>query len=113
MENQKFELGPIQEKWLQSLEQNPDRQMKHYLGLRGLDGNYKACCRWTDDYMKDGPSASCLFESYAKLGLRSKTGAGISVSFEDLAVLNDTGKTWPEIAAIVRANPEEYFTKSY
>lgn len=42
-EQTKFELGPIQKEWVQSLKDHPERQMMAQLG-KGNINNYKACC---------------------------------------------------------------------
>ena len=132
-----FKLGPIQTKWLESLEQHPERQNKNTLGKRYPDGSYTACClgelgliagvcRWgglsdnvlivTDLSAIDEYSANYLDgTSYEEVGLysaRGRTRDGDNQDVNTLASLNDNSKTWPEIAAIVRANPAMYFKKS-
>lgn len=130
----KFKLGPIQTKWLQSLEAHPERQLKHRLGIKKSsdDTSYQACClgelgliagvcQWEGINLstKKFSERGVLLGVYKELGLYSphgdkKTFANHLVSRElSLAELNDSGTTWPEIAAIVRANPEGYFSKSF
>lgn len=60
-----------------------------------------------------------LSNSWKGLGLRSRTGE-LSKSvrrnnrnYDSLAEMNDGPFTWLEIAAYVRANPENVFTKSF
>lgn len=119
-----FKLGPLQTKWLESLENNPERQTQKILG-EGSRENYKACClgeaamicgvaefRNGDIYNKDNRG---LFIDFKLMGLRSHEGGNCKFGFpsdSSLTYLNDNGKTWPEIAAIVRADPEAYFTES-
>lgn len=121
----KFKFGPIQTLWLESLENNPERQTTHKLGVKSEDGlSYKACClgeygliagkcKWVGNRLQDGAYFGTLVESNLDLGLRSSAGTPKNIKHGSLANLNDhQGKTWPEIAAIIRANPEEYLTKS-
>lgn len=127
----KFQLGPIQTKWLESLEAHPKRQMKSSLGTKKQeDGDeYKACClgelgliaglcewRGTDlTVTQDGCKISdtYLINVWEELGLRSERGsADDGEESNDLAELNDGGYSWPDIAARIRKNPEAYLTKS-
>lgn len=131
-----FELGPIQEAWLKRLEEHPERQDKEKLGVKHPDGTYTACClgeglltlceltsrvpAWSPDgTLFDGDSAdpqwrSSLYlqNSWRELGLRSSAGLTAD-RLTCLAELNDHPKTtWVDIAAAIRANPENFFTKS-
>ena len=121
-----FKLGPLQEEWVQSLEQHPERQMIQRLGRKNSDGSYRACClgqagliavvcEWNEDgdLVVKGGGGYALLErnSYKAMGLRSPSGFSKG-TLSPLAVINDSGATWPEIAALIRANPEEYFTHS-
>lgn len=125
-----FKFGPLQEQWLQSLEQNPDRQLTGSLGRKELDGSYRACClgelglitdkcEWSGNFLivKDDsdnvPSTIILRNVHEDLGLNSESGLSITDNILSLSHMNDKGKTWPEIAAIVRTNPTSYFNKSY
>ena len=130
----KFEFGPIQTKWLESLENNPERQTNGHLGTKLSDGTYKACClgelaitaglaQWNElnelvVFNSMGNSLAYLHGVHDKVGLHSPTGRvpercqKTYPSKPSLSQLNDNGKTWPEIAAIVRENPEDYFFKS-
>lgn len=121
-----FEFGPIQEQWLKSLEEHPERQTSFRLGTRYLDGSYKACClgelgliagicEWSGSTLivKESSRSSALLDGvYEQVGLRSSNGSPSNFNFKNLSVMNDQMDTWPEIAAHVRKNPEEYFTKS-
>ena len=40
----KLELGPKQREWVESLRNNPERQLIGNLGEKYSDGTYKACC---------------------------------------------------------------------
>lgn len=121
-----FKFGPIQEKWLKSLEEHPERQAKQSLGYREKDGTYKACClgelgliAGICDFNEEGYLyAKCetqhtglLHDVYEQVGLINSSGSSRD-KLESLSNLNDYYKTWPEIAAIVKANPELYFNKS-
>lgn len=120
-----FKLGPIQEAWLQSLEQHPERQLQGALGKKNDDGSYKACClgelgliaslcEWSNNILHiigQPGLAFTLSNIYNKVGLRGSNGVAMP-PHDSLARLNDRGVTWPEIAAIVRANPESYFNES-
>lgn len=120
-----FILGPLQEKWMQSLEQHPERQGRNTLGVQMSNGSYKACClgeggltagicRWDEEGLLvdiDSGSTHYLDSGYIKLGLRDKRGVAKDyILSESMASMNDDGYSWPEIAAIVRGNPEAYFT---
>lgn len=133
---EKFVFGPIQTAWLKSLRENPDRQMKHSLGQKDyLDADpdsqdaekYHACClgeagliagvcEWEGyilvvagcEYKSKNKS---LLEVYGAIGLRSNIG-GAKDNIDSLANLNDGGKTWPEIADIIEANPTRYLAES-
>lgn len=116
-----MKLGPIQEKWLQSLEQNPERQHKGSLGVKTEDG-YKTCClgelgiiagkcRWIDNKLADGTNLFTL-TSAEEIGLYDEVGV-TKDGQDSLASMNDKSYTWPDIAQIVRANPENFFSKSF
>lgn len=128
-----FKLGPLQEAWSKSLEKHPERQMKNKLGERTGD-TYLACClgvagliagvlEWdTVDNLcvkgAPGEITALTNESYLAIGLRSPTGTpydqfsqNSEEGFHALSYLNDNGSTWPEIAAILREHPEQYFTE--
>jgi len=100
-----MKIGPIQEVWLQRLENNPDIQMESSLGY--MDSMcYKACClgeylltyyrengweisqlwrsKEDDMYLVDGDTEEVLKTSYEKLGLFSSNGAfGLSDDDDD------------------------------
>ena len=127
-----MQLGPVQERWVQFLEQHPDLQGTSRLGYIVRDGENlcdgtKMCCLGAalftlypykvgslDDY---GYKLS-LETTYKILGLNNPRGS-LKVSFTEgrmhfysLAEMNDKGFTWPEIAAYIRANPENVFERS-
>lgn len=123
----KFKFGPIQTKWLKSLEQNPERQLKGYLGIKFDYDDYKCCClgelgliagicewRNNDLYVNSSRSnsSSYLYAVHEKVGLFSPQGDSKDRELKGLARMNDDGVTWPDIAAHVRKYPEQYFTKS-
>jgi hypothetical protein len=43
------------------------------------------------------------------LDLYDSMGCPVDINGPSLVMMNDNGKTFPEIAAIIRANPEKYF----
>lgn len=123
-----FEFGPIQTKWLESLEAHPERQATSVLGFKNPDNTYKACClgelgliaglcEWFSNKLIAKSNSQnldvYLSEVYEEVGLYSENGNHKDNEYnQSLSFLNDNGKTWPQIAAIIRANPEDYFFKS-
>lgn len=126
-----MQLGPIQEKWVKALEDNPEEQGFNKLG--NITDN-KYCClgklcmilheiKGTTPTVTDISSLidnDSLFylKSYKKAGLLDEAGelkeyAKIdNKSYASLADMNDNGCTWTEIAAYIRANPDNVFNKS-
>lgn len=129
----KFELGPLQRMWLDQLRKHPERQAKDQLGYVYVE-DYKACCLgelhlcahringkkfpFVEDKIVDGVDDMSLETSYELYGLRDPIGSPertIKINggfYDSLSELNDGGITWPEIADIVEADPENFFTKS-
>lgn len=132
-----MKLGPIQERWVTSLEQNPERQMHGSLGWKNADGTYRACClgeggliagvcKWKEygSLANLGVDSVVVLENYNALGLRGKTGTfleSVTINetlFTSLADMNDVPNSagycfsWKDIAAYIRANPENVFTHS-
>ncbi len=121
--------GPLQRKWLDSLRNNPQRQVGGRLGIKEGNGDYKVCClgelglitgecEFTDKGVlteKRNFSTGALHCSYRFLGLNSPFGDAVKDDFSlrPLSVLNDSLMIWPEIADHVEENFEYYFTKSY
>lgn len=127
---EKFEFGPIQTKWLESLEQNPERQEKEKLGIIRPNDSYGACCLGELGLMaglcefnskgelyvigeKTSNSTGILSGVHEQVGLYSACGSPKKYNdgHSALTFLNDNKCTWPEIAAIIRANPTVYFSK--
>lgn len=121
-----FPFGPIQKKWLQNLEKHPERQATGMLGAR-IAGSYQACCLGElgliagllifdeEGSLRENSLAgngTVLTRYYSHLGLRSAGGECLDDRFQSLASMNDSGKTWPEIAKHVRKYGKYYFTKS-
>lgn len=100
----KFKLGPVQKAWIQSLKENPERQIQRRLGVKHQDGSYSACClgeggliagvcRWDGPRLVDiqlNNEQSLDGTTFAALGLRSPTGrakdepyAGQSFTYSD------------------------------
>lgn len=116
-------LGPNQERWLRELETTDKKQGKKL--LRSKDDKY--CCLGVgceligltpkapteDGYMYGADEDEWVApdELIENLGLHDCCGYA-KHPFEhrqDIAGLNDTGKTFKEIAAIIRADPSMYF----
>lgn len=122
----KFVLGPLQTKWIEFLEQNPDKQGRNFLGIiengkekmccLGAGGLILGTCEWLDNNLIDTSTDihDCHYlRSYEKLGLRDSRGCpSHSDLFKSLTTLNDHTKTWTEIAKLLREKPEIYFTHS-
>lgn len=142
----KFKLGPIQEAWLKSLEENPDRQRGGKLAEFNPNDkdDYKACCLGEliltkhrlegtkpiikqnklysnekyDAIIEDYGLNGVMIENYQDYGLDAAMGVikdGFkwnNIIYFSLARLNDVGCPWPEIARLIRANPEKVFNKS-
>lgn len=131
MMNNKFELGPVQKRWIKSLREHPERQMSGRLGM-GTIHDYKACCLGELGIISDtcefiagvlreeSGSVDLLRESYHKIGLHASDGAILDgriidktgSRFYSLSAANDSGMTWPEIADYVELNPEKIFFRS-
>lgn len=113
-------LGPLQLEWLEALESGKFEQGRDF--LRSED---KFCClgvacelSGVKSILKD--AAGVIKHEYLgerhylpkeivdKLKFRDNDGSGNFGS--SIAQLNDEGKTFKEIAAIIRANPAQYFT---
>ena len=126
---EEFVFGPIQTKWLWSLENNPERHGFGSLGTLLEDGIYRMCClgelgliggkcEWVDGSLindhKEFRSRYYLYD-YKELGLYNAYGlpeGNNAVGLRGLALMNDLKYTWLQIASIVRANPTAYFSKS-
>lgn len=138
----KFKYTPVQELWLSQLEKHPERQTKETLGHKNIKENgkqdrripYFACClgeaaicisrikknklpfNFEGDIYDD--SDNYLSKSYKKMGLRSEEGFFKNANFKylkghkSLDELNDNGFTWPQIAKIIRKNPNNIFTNN-
>lgn len=120
-----MELNELHKKWLKSLREHPERQCSRKLGqiINKDTKEYEACClgellllhKGEDIFnnmgvISDGNSTCYPNASYRELGLYSPTGIPRN-TLEDipsLSELNDSGKTWPEIADIIESNPERY-----
>ena len=135
----KFELGPLQKMWVQSLREHPERQMGGQLGEVTKTGDYKACCLGellicasniglaTKDFkpgydIKDTTNAKVIAsEGYLSaktaeiVGLHTYAGALLTGNLEgnySLASANDNGVSWTTIADYVETHPENIFKKS-
>lgn len=118
-----MKLGKLQRKWVNYLKKHPEQQTGGSLGYKN-SGEVKMCCLGAAGLI----IGSCEFEkgllveiesdnsyylakSYSEIGLISDIG---DVKNEDsLANLNDDGvHTWTDIAYLIEAAPELFFTKS-
>jgi len=125
-----MKIGPIQEQWLQRLEQHPELQTNARLGELTEDG-YRACCLgeylltyhrclgtdisrlFNNGVLQDGDDYYVLVESFDDLGLQDDAAHIFGdCEYDSLAEMNDNGVSWPEIAAYIRKYPEMVFTKS-
>lgn len=121
METQdKFELGPLQQKWIIALK---SEEYKQGGGLLYRASNDSYCClgvaNKSCDLKETNPYA--LMCTWDKLGLRDASGSfKYSVNFNDgnkfetLIGMNDAvfKKSFKEIADFIERNPELIFTKS-
>lgn len=135
-----MELGTIQKAWVQSLREHPERQGRKQLGEVYVDGTYKACCLGEllmvnarlkgieipigtiTDKCVGYTDTHYLNASYKKFGLRTSRGHFMlpgeiypkigSHRYSNLAIANDEGATWSEIADFIEANPDLVFNES-
>lgn len=134
----KFNLGPLQKKWLALLEGGLVKQTRENLCVINRLGNKKYCCLGVAADLVlhrnvtfegeigfiDGDEASLI--KYRDIGMRGKFGelsasnteipkdayAGDCEKNPSLANLNDNGWSFKGIAKFVRENPEAVFNKS-
>lgn len=130
MEESKFELGPIQKKWVETLRKYPERQNKGSLGkIDRKTGEIKACCLGqgllvahemlcmkmpVNIYgfiLDSSDNAFSLFSSKDLLGLRD-SGGDFGDGRDCLANMNDGGIPWAKIADIIEERASELFFKS-
>ncbi len=138
MENKtKLKLGPIQTQWLADLRANGHLQMKNQLGKVDEKGEIIGlCCLGqfivtrskclnieniilnSDLYSYSISLSSTSIRNFESYGLINEYGycnttKGIVIGdnkFTSLANANDGGVTWKELADIIEANPENFFT---
>jgi len=126
METEKLELGKLQKLWVDTLRKHPERQHREKLGYISGGGIITCCClgqlllcskelngeKLPYGSISDGEgklhSISTLSVSYQRFGLRNSVGS-IADNSNSLALMNDTGKSWPEIADYIEANPDKLF----
>lgn len=109
-----YQLNELQEKWLEALESGKYAQGKGWLAREnrfcclgvaavvcGIDEGRIDHCKTLDSFLGVRDA----------LHLRSGVGSlGSNYSGMSLTGLNDeSGKTFPEIAAFIRANPDQVF----
>lgn len=125
--NTEFEFGPKQTKWLEALESGDYKQAT---GTLKLDNEEYVgyCCLGVAVLVCELHELSGvnLSSSYREMGLRSPDGTPLEellrplipnesngiVESGNLTNLNDTGMTFQDIAKLLRAKPEEYFSVS-
>lgn len=121
-----FTLGPIQTKWVDYMEKHPEQQGFKSLGYEENGKKYYCCLGilseiagtafWVDGVLRN-KTDNCRGMPIAKeLHLHYSSGAvvkGITDEINSLVHINDNGGKWPEISALVRANPQHYFTQSF
>lgn len=114
------QLTELQEKWLKALESGRYKQSKHFLKrdggycclgvacrITGKKFNRKGLCEGMEGVVPDSVKK--------ELRLRSSEGHGTQYfeidgcQFVALASANDHGASFRQIAALVRANPENFF----
>lgn len=117
------ELGPNQRKWVEAL-----RSGKYQQGHQALCKNGAFCCLGVAcDVMKiQASTALCGRTAYGPsgdrwtgvlprvaiidMGLRSESGSGRDGQV--LWAINDSGKTFAEIADLIEADPANWFTEA-
>lgn len=108
---EEFKLGPLQIAWLEALESGKYEQGHHY-----LKRDDRFCCLgvlcdlagsshgdW-DVHLPDS-----LVEQY---GFFTNYGEVDRGAHDSLVCMNDTGASFAQIAAFIRANPEKVFKKA-
>lgn len=119
-----MKLGPLQKKWVRSLKKHPERQQKNALG-KGSAKEYTACCLGQAGLImdtcyfrrgilveRDSLSGTVLGESYKKMGLRDCVGTIVDNNISLAGLNDDNNHTWVDIAYLIEAAPELFFTKS-
>jgi hypothetical protein len=116
-------LTPNQEAWLQALESDEFKQTRGYLQVED-----RFCCLGVGCVVAekagirvqrtagelDGGNLGLYPKVRVWLGLRTADGhrKDSKTDLTALTWLNDDGKTFKEIAQIIKANPEEYFVNT-
>ena len=119
--SENFELGPLQTQWLEALESG-----KYEQGLQRLKINNKYCCLGIvcelaglahDGFSRfispEGRHNAHLPHYLAEqYGFFSDDGVVDGDSSDSLVRRNDSGSSFAEIAAFIRANPKSVFKKA-
>lgn len=121
-----MKLGPLQRKWVNTLKKHPERQLEGQLGEAYEDESiYKCCCLGQAGLLL----GTCSFErgvlretfsngsytlrdTYRQLGLRSEEGAILESHLTLTSLNDDHHHTWVDIAYLIEAAPELFFTES-
>jgi hypothetical protein len=122
-------LGVLQRAWVEDLKKYPERQTINSLGT--IKNNViKVCClgqalitkaRLDNKNVKlEGcvivdpkdsiKNTKCLKKSYQDFGLRSSVGTIDNYDDLFLTSMNDSSKSWLEIAKFIENHPEDVFT---
>jgi hypothetical protein len=122
-------LGVLQRAWVEDLKKYPERQTINSLGTIKNDV-IKVCClgqalitkaRFDNKNVKlEGcvivdpkdsiKNTKCLKKSYQDFGLRSSVGTIDNYDNLFLTSMNDSSKSWLEIAKFIENHPEDVFT---
>lgn len=133
MTGENFPFTELQLAWLDALESGEYKQGEGCLRQEVASGEFEYCClgvaaelmggEWERDYhmepfkLKGSNLLSSLpYEMWLELKLYHNQGgvaAGQSEARKSLAYLNDSGYSFKEIAALLRTNPEKYFSNLY
>lgn len=112
-----FELGPLQRKWIEALESGLYMQCQGSLRHQNSIWIGYCCLGVANEVCGLGESHDlALIHTYKEIGLRKPNGDPEVWSESNrpltLTGLNDLGKSFAEIAKILRDKPEVYFTES-
>jgi hypothetical protein len=115
-----MELGINQKIWVETLKSGKYNQCTERLCSTDYKGNKSYCClglavELFPSLVPINDTNLCGAEFKAVLGLRSWNGdfdINGNVELYNLAMMNDSGKTFQQIAEFIEQNPELVFSKS-
>ena len=111
-------MTELQEQWLKALESGEFKQTDATLQEVDDEGNDRYCCLGVACRIAgvkgklEGGSLAKYPEVMDVFGFYNDLGGARAYINMSLATLNDEGKTFKQIAEIVRANPEHYFVNA-